>query len=145
MKIGLIIRDLRKERKLTQEQLAIKMGAVKSTISNFENGSAPPNEERIKQLAEIFGVPVEYFSEQVQNRDSKSSQTNEEIESLKLQIAELKKDKITLQADKEFYKQIIQSKMFQEAPGNLNFPMGSDKDGRVIAMYPEVATQTAVK
>lgn len=39
-KLGVLIQEMREEKKLTQEQLAIKCGATKSYISRIENNAS---------------------------------------------------------------------------------------------------------
>ena len=51
MKIGILIRDARKRKKLTQEQLARKVGKKRSYISRIESDET--NSINIKTLTEI--------------------------------------------------------------------------------------------
>ena len=51
MKIGILIRDARKRKKLTQEQLAQKVGKKRSYISRIESDET--NSINIKTLTEI--------------------------------------------------------------------------------------------
>ncbi len=51
MKIGILIRDARKRKKLTQEQLAQKVGKKRSYISRIESDKI--NSINIKTLTEI--------------------------------------------------------------------------------------------
>ncbi|MBQ2688613.1 MAG: helix-turn-helix transcriptional regulator, partial [Solobacterium sp.] len=43
MKIGKLLQDLRKERGLTQEQLAERTGVARRTVSRWETGSNMPD------------------------------------------------------------------------------------------------------
>jgi HTH-type transcriptional regulator / antitoxin HipB len=57
--IGEIIRDARKEAKMTQEQLATKTGTRKSFISRIENGHSDIQLSTLYRLVEIgFGKSV---------------------------------------------------------------------------------------
>lgn len=51
-----ILRDLRLEKGLTQEQLANALHFSLSTISKWENGKKLPGYESIKILAKFFNV-----------------------------------------------------------------------------------------
>ena len=51
MKIGILIRDARKRKKLTQEQLAQKVGKKRSYISRIESDET--NSINIKTMTEI--------------------------------------------------------------------------------------------
>lgn len=50
------IRDLRKARGLTQEQLAEKAGLSRSHLSEIETGAAPPNTLRLEAIARALRV-----------------------------------------------------------------------------------------
>lgn len=55
------LKGLRKTRKLTQEQVAERVGIKRSTISNYEIGRRTPNLHDLKRLAEYYGVGLDYF------------------------------------------------------------------------------------
>lgn len=55
------LKILRKGRKLTQEQLAEKLGLNRATISNYEIGRRLPNLNDLKRFAEFYGVGLDYF------------------------------------------------------------------------------------
>ena len=52
------IKNLRKAKGISQEELAIKLNVVRQTISKWEKGQSVPNAEMLAKLAEIFEVPV---------------------------------------------------------------------------------------
>ena len=58
IKIGKFIAALRKERRLTQEQLGEKLGVTNKTISRWENGNYMPNVEMLALLSKEFGVSI---------------------------------------------------------------------------------------
>lgn len=57
-KIGKFISKLRKEKNMTQEQLAEKMGVTDKSISRWENGKTMPDLSMITILAEELNVEV---------------------------------------------------------------------------------------
>lgn len=59
MKLGENILKLRKEKKLSQEELAEKVNVTRQTISNWELGETQPSPEQLKQLSIIFNVSVD--------------------------------------------------------------------------------------
>ena len=62
-KLGDNIRKLRIENKLTQEQLAKKIGKTKNVISNWERGDNRPDADTIELICGILGVsPNELLS-----------------------------------------------------------------------------------
>ena len=52
------LRKLRKEHKLTQQQLADKLGLSKSCISMYENGNREPDFETEELIADFFNVDI---------------------------------------------------------------------------------------
>jgi transcriptional regulator with XRE-family HTH domain len=59
--IGQRIRELRKQHKMTQEQVAAFLNLAKSTISQYENSINEPDIETIVKLADRFNVTVDYL------------------------------------------------------------------------------------
>ncbi len=59
MNIAMNIQRLRKEQKLTQEQLAEKLGVSAQAVSKWENGITYPDITLIPELAELFEVSIE--------------------------------------------------------------------------------------
>ncbi|NQN68685.1 helix-turn-helix domain-containing protein [Streptococcus suis] len=55
------IKTLRKEKRLTQEELAKIIGVTKLTILRWENGDRVPKADKAQLLADYFGVSVEYL------------------------------------------------------------------------------------
>lgn len=53
------IKELRKNKKITQEELAQKMNVTQKCISSWEVGRTSPSIEKIIKLAEIFDVKIE--------------------------------------------------------------------------------------
>ncbi|MDE5863740.1 MAG: helix-turn-helix domain-containing protein [Lachnospiraceae bacterium] len=61
MKLGKKIYTLRTNNGLTQEQLAEQLGVSRQSISKYEYDQSTPELEKIKLLAEIFGVTPDYL------------------------------------------------------------------------------------
>lgn len=57
--VAVSIKNLRKEKSLTQDQLAEALHVTRQAVSNWENGKTEPDIETITQLAEFFEVDVE--------------------------------------------------------------------------------------
>lgn len=53
-----IFKQLRKERKLTQEQIADRLGVSKSTVSMYENGGRVPPYEMMERISRLFDVDM---------------------------------------------------------------------------------------
>lgn len=58
-RFGNYLTDLRTQRGLSQSELGAIVGVSNKAISKWENGEALPRLERLKKLADYFGVPVE--------------------------------------------------------------------------------------
>jgi len=52
------LKTLRRNRGITQEELAARLNVVRQTISKWEKGQSVPDAEMLVKLAEIFEVPV---------------------------------------------------------------------------------------
>ena len=59
MKLGDNIFKLRKDCKLSQEQLAEKVNVTRQTISNWELGETSPNPEQLKLLSKALNVSID--------------------------------------------------------------------------------------
>ncbi len=59
MKLGNNILKLRKDCKLSQEQLAEKVDVTRQTISNWELGETSPNPEQLKLLSKSLNVSID--------------------------------------------------------------------------------------
>ena len=56
--IGKFISELRKNKKMTQEELAEKLGVNNRTISRWENGNNMPDVSLYKPLCEELGITI---------------------------------------------------------------------------------------
>ena len=52
------IKQLRKSRGLSQEELAIKLNVVRQTISKWEQGLSVPDSEMLVSISEVLETPV---------------------------------------------------------------------------------------
>lgn len=55
------IKQLRKQNKWTQQDLANRLHVGKTTVSNYETGHSDPNIDMINQLSKIFDVSIDYL------------------------------------------------------------------------------------
>ena len=58
IKTGKFIAALRKEKRMTQEQLGKKLGVTNKTVSRWENGNYMPDVEMLSLLSKEFGVSM---------------------------------------------------------------------------------------
>ena len=57
-KIGVFISSLRKEAKMTQEQLAENLGVSNRSVSRWENGSTLPDLQLMQEICELFQIGI---------------------------------------------------------------------------------------
>lgn len=67
------MKEIRKEKNITLEDLAKVLNTTKSTLSRYENNLRVPNADFIKQLAEYFNVSIDYLLGNTDNPKAKSS------------------------------------------------------------------------
>ena len=58
IKIGKFIKEKRKEKKITQDELAEKIGVSNRAISKWENGNCMPDSGIILELCKILGITI---------------------------------------------------------------------------------------
>ena len=58
VKFGLFLKELRKERGLTQEQLAEKLGVTNRTVSRWETGTNVPDLDVLIDISEFYQIDV---------------------------------------------------------------------------------------
>ena len=68
-KIGKFISEKRKEKRLTQQQLAEKLGVTNKAISKWENGKCMPDISIIQDLCNILGITVTTLLNGEENKD----------------------------------------------------------------------------
>ena len=56
-----MLRQLRLEHGLKQEELGHRVGASKQSVSNWENGNIMPSVDLLVRLADFFGVSTDYL------------------------------------------------------------------------------------
>lgn len=81
-KTGEFLKALRKEKELTQSQLAEVFNVSTRTVSRWENGSNLPDVSTLVEIADFYEVDVREIIEGERNV------TNEEISDMALKIAE---------------------------------------------------------
>ena len=79
-KIGKFILKLRKEKNMTQQELADKLNVTDRAVSHWENGRSIPDVSLFKQICEIFDISVnELISGQKLNKEKLIKKSDENI------------------------------------------------------------------
>ena len=84
IKVGAFLQTLRKEKGLTQEQLAEQVGVARRTVSRWETGSNMPDLDILLELADFYSVDLR----EILDGERKSEQMNEELKETVLQVAD---------------------------------------------------------
>ena len=58
---GYRLRALRKQKKLTQTQVASRLNLSKTTICGYENNTKTPSVDTLIQLSSLYGVSTDYL------------------------------------------------------------------------------------
>ena len=98
-KIGNFIAQKRKEKNLTQSQLAAKLGVSDKTVSKWERGKCMPDYRIAEALCAALGITLaELFAGEA--KDTESPRTSDEQQMLDMleRIRRLEKQKQVLQA-----------------------------------------------
>ena len=58
------LKSARKAKRLSQEELAIKLNVVRQTISKWEQGLSVPDAEMLISISEVFDTPISTLLEE---------------------------------------------------------------------------------
>lgn len=79
-KVGKLIKKLRKQQNLTQQELADKLGVSPKTISKWETGGGLPDISFLKRLSEIFNITIEELLEgTLKQKEKTNTKKNKKI------------------------------------------------------------------
>ena len=125
--MGQIIRRLRKNADLTQEELAEHLGVTYQAVSRWENDTGMPDVSQIVPLANIFDIPIDVLFGRVgQNADK-------EVEEFEARMLEDDHDR-DFTDDREFIRWRLDRtdqyrKMAELYPNNLSLLFGAMSEG----------------
>ena len=57
----LMLKELRKKQKVSQQKLATKLGVSRSTVAMWEIGASQPDNNMLLQIASYFNVSIDYL------------------------------------------------------------------------------------
>jgi len=84
VKIGGFLKELRKEKGITQEQLAEQFSVNRRTVSRWETGSNLPDLDILIEMADYYGVELG----ELLDGERRSRKMNKELEETVLKVAE---------------------------------------------------------
>ncbi len=83
-KTGNFLKELRKGKELTQEQLAETLNVSRRTVSRWETGSNMPDLDLLVEMADLYQVDLR----ELLDGERKKEKMNEELKETVLQVAE---------------------------------------------------------
>ena len=94
--IGKFIALKRKEKNLTQEQLAEQLNISNKTVSKWETGKCMPDYSVIKNLCEVLEITISELMDGEEEKESIRSYDEEQTLELLRRVQELERQKNTL-------------------------------------------------
>ena len=80
--LGKRIKELRKERRMTQDELAEKTGASLNTITSIERGIRSPSIDLLDRISQALQVPIKDLFDYLHQKETIESPARDEILSL---------------------------------------------------------------
>lgn len=90
MTIGQRIMNYRKDKKLSQEEVAEKLNVTRQTVSKWETDQSTPDFDKIIPLCELFEISSE---ELLRGKEEKKEETKEENEQIQIDVNKEKRTK----------------------------------------------------
>ncbi len=78
-KTGAFLKGLRKQKELTQEQLAEKFNVSTRTVSRWENGNNMPDLDILMELADFYEVDLRELLDGERKSETMNSESNETV------------------------------------------------------------------
>ncbi len=82
--VSTFLKGLRKEKGITQEQLAERMGVSSRTVSRWETGSNMPDLDVLIELADYYGVEIK----EILDGERKDEKMNKDLKETVLKVAD---------------------------------------------------------
>ena len=89
--MGTFLQELRREKGLTQEQLAERTGVARRTVSRWETGNNLPDLDILIELSDFYNTDLR----EIINGERKSERMNEEMKETALQLADYSNEEKT--------------------------------------------------
>lgn len=83
-KIGIFLKELRKEKEMTQEQIAEQFNVSSRTVSRWENGNNMPDLDILIEISDFYEVDLR----EILNGERKSENMNKELKETVLQAVD---------------------------------------------------------
>ena len=90
MSFSVIFSSLRKEKGLSQREVAAKLGVSQALLSHYENGAREPKLEFVVKACDYFNVTADYILGRSKERSEKSVELTETLNNAISELHELK-------------------------------------------------------
>lgn len=89
------LKTLRKNKGLSQEELSVKLNAVRQTVSKWEQGLSVPDAEMLISISEVFETPVStILGENIDEQEKNDLKViSEKLEVINKQLSKKQKQK----------------------------------------------------
>lgn len=104
--IGQRIRDLRKQKRMSQTELAKSAGVSQTTVTAWETGKAEPSSSAVARLADIFNVTTDYLL----GRPNKQETKKDDVELSDDDVIMIWRGKPLSDEDRELIRRIMNGK-----------------------------------
>lgn len=81
------IKNFRKERGLTQEELAIRVNVVRQTVSKWEKGLSVPDADMLQRISEVLEVSVSQLLGEEKEMEQNRNEIAEQLARINEQLA----------------------------------------------------------
>lgn len=78
------LRQLRKEKNITQSELGERLGVKRSCVANWESGARVPDIRTVTVMAKLFGVSIDYLYGRTDKRYNVKMPKDRELDLTKL-------------------------------------------------------------
>ncbi len=76
MRISEMIKEIRHNVNMTQDEMAQALFVTRQAVSRWENGDTTPNLETLKQISKMFGISLNHLLETARNTDDTAAEIN---------------------------------------------------------------------
>lgn len=81
------IKTIRKDRGLTQEELAIRVNVVRQTVSKWEKGLSVPDADMLQKISDVLEVPVSQLLGEEQEVETTRNEIAQQLARINEQLA----------------------------------------------------------
>lgn len=87
-----VLRQLRKQKKINQATLADAIGMSQATIASWEKGTRKPDAETVAQLADYFGVTIDYLMGRDETAHQQPEPVDEQLQLFRSLLSQMNDD-----------------------------------------------------